>query len=97
MTLLLALVRFGAYGAMCFVHNHKIRAVQQKQMLVAVALEEVDARHLHRIITIDAVGPRFTTLQLPNGAGANHGSFKVEFLSDLSLPLIAQVRRAEYT
>ncbi len=44
MTLMLALVALGCRrGTVRFVHDDQIRAVEQEQVLVAIALEEVDA------------------------------------------------------
>ncbi len=39
-----------------FIDDDEIRAIEQEQMFVPVALEEVDARDLNGIILVDAVG-----------------------------------------
>ena len=65
---------------MRFIHDDQIRAVEQEQVLVAIALEEVDAGHLHRIMPVDALRPRLATLKLIDGAGADDYRLEIELL-----------------
>ena len=95
--LMLALVSFRRRGrAMGFIDNHEVGTVEQEEMAVPVALEEVDAGDLYGIIAVDAVRPRLMALQLSDRSGANDDRLQVELLREFPLPLLAERGRAEY-
>ena len=66
-------------------------------MLIAVALQKIDAGDLHRIVPVDALRPGLAAIiKLIDGAGADDHRFEVELLGEFLLPLLAQVRRAQH-
>ena len=97
MALMLALVAFRRRGrAMGFIDDHEVGTVEQEEMPVPVALEEVDAGDLYGIIAVDAVRPRLMAFELSDRAGANDDRLQVELLREFPLPLLAELGRAEH-
>src|SRR5271157_676938 len=95
--LLLALASLRSRGRpMGFIDNHEVGAVEQEEMAVPVALEEVDAGDLYGIIAVDGVRPRLVTLQLSDRSGADDDRLEVELLREFPLPLLAERGWAEY-
>ncbi len=96
--LMLALVAFRRRGrAMGFIDNHEVGTIEQEEMAVPVALEEVDAGDLYGIIVVDGVRPRLVALQLSDRSGADDDRLKVELLREFPLPLLAERGWAEYS
>lgn len=94
--LVLALVAVGGDGgAVGFVDDDEVRAVQQELLPVPVALEEIDAGDLDGIVLVDAVVAGPLALELVDGARADDDGVQVEFFAELLLPLLAEVGRAE--
>jgi hypothetical protein len=81
---------------MRFIDDDQVRAVKQEQVLVAVALQEIDVGDLRRIVPVDALHLCLTPLKLIDRAGADHHGFHIELLGEFLLPLLARVRRAEH-
>src|SRR5262249_29212207 len=76
-------------------HDDEVGAVEQEQVLVAVALQEVDAGNLHRIVAVDNLRPRLAALQLIDGAGAGGHPVDIEILRQFLLPLLAEIWREQ--
>ena len=93
--LVLALAVFDGRRAVGLVHDDQLGTVEKERVLVAVALEEVDAGDLHRVVAVDAVRAGLAAVELADRSGADHDRFQVEFLGQFLLPLLAQIGRAQ--
>ncbi|GIX47877.1 MAG: hypothetical protein KatS3mg131_2088 [Candidatus Tectimicrobiota bacterium] len=69
--LLLALATGGS-GAVRFVHDHKLGAVKQKLVAVALALEEIDAGDRHGKVLVKGFGGGLSAFEVAHGARTNH-------------------------
>lgn len=76
------------------VHDHQFGALLNEDITASVRLDEVDADDLKRIEVVNAG----VALNLPVEAGLgvrpDDDRFQVEFVANLGLPLLAQVRQA---
>ena len=75
---------------MRLIHNDELRAVHQKEVPISVALHEIDARDLDRIVAVDAFSAGFPTVELVDGARPDDHGFEVG-LAKLPLPLVAEI------
>jgi hypothetical protein len=93
--LLFLFVRVAGGAAVRLVHDDELRRIEEKAMAVALALDEVNADHLHGVMLVDAL--RDAAFELADRPGADDHCLQVELLGQLPLPLIAQVGRAQHT
>lgn len=83
---------------MRLVHNDEAGAVLEEVVAFAVALHKVDADDLNGVVGVNAAAAlRYSPLKLVDRAGANDYGVEAEFLAQLLLPLLAEVRRTEHT
>ena len=95
--LLLILVGIDRRGCpVRFVDNYELRTIEQEEMAVAVVLDEIDARHLNRIMPIDALRVRLSPVQLTDRAGADDDRVEIGLFPQFLLPLVAKVGRAKH-
>ena len=77
------------------IHDHQVWTVHQEQMAVPFALHKVDARHLDRVVPVNALGRCLPAFQLSDRARADDHGIQVKLLTQLLVPLFAQVWGAE--
>ncbi len=78
------------------IDDDELRTVEQEQVLVAVALEKVDAGNLNRVMPVDALGAGLAPLQRPDRSRADDDRLQIELLGEFHLPLVAQARWAQH-
>src|SRR5208282_4006519 len=77
------------------VDDHELGAIEQEEMAVAVALDEIDARYLNGIVPVNALRARLSPVQLADGAGADDNRVEVGLFRQFLLPLVAKIGRAK--
>jgi hypothetical protein len=99
MTLVLAALAVAPWPrrAVRLVNDHEIRRGPEERTPVSLRFDEVDARDEVRVMLVDReVLARQLALAAGDARGAHDSSIDRELLTQLALPLIAQVRRAEH-
>ena len=82
---------------MRLVHDDEVRAVVEEVVAFAVALHEVNADDLDRVVAEDAArAGGDAAFKLADRAGTDDDGVQTEFLAQLLLPLFAKVGRAEH-
>src|SRR5438105_6577876 len=76
-----------------FVYDDQVRAMLQQQRLVPVTLGEIHADDQVREVLVGTSAMRSDAVQLGFGAAAHYLRIDVELLSQLLLPLVAEVWR----
>src|SRR5437660_1681558 len=79
------------------VHNYQIGTVLQQQWLVPVTLGKVNADDQMWEILVQTVAVRRGSVQFGDGTAPHNFSIDVEFFSQLFLPLVTKVGRAQHT
>src|ERR1700730_12632473 len=85
----------GDCGAVGFVDDNEFGAMHLELMSIPIALDEVDACDLERIMPVDAFSAGFSAFQLAHRAGSDDDGLEIGLRCKLLLPLVAQIRRAE--
>src|SRR5262249_9110462 len=82
--------------AVRLIDDHEFWTMEQELVPVTIALQEIDASDLNRIVLVNAVRSRFPAFELTNSAGANDHGIEVHLLRQFLLPLITEIGWAQY-